>query len=124
MQCLSAEDRELPAIDKMLPMLQVGQGWLPEEECLGRGVRRGVSGGMPGEGYPCRGARGVEPGVGFCQCLCHTDKMLPVLQRGIGVHHSGLLPILKELIEILFSEQLIKVRAAQCRCFSPPSIHP
>ena len=32
-----------------------------------------------------------------------------MLLRGIGVHHSGLLPILKELIEILFQEQLIKV---------------
>ncbi|PIA65423.1 hypothetical protein AQUCO_00100723v1 [Aquilegia coerulea] len=28
---------------------------------------------------------------------------------GIGVHHSGLLPILKEGIEILFQEGLIKV---------------
>jgi len=27
------------------------------------------------------------------------------------VHHSGLLPILKELVEILFQEQLIKVRS-------------
>ena len=52
------------------------------------------------------------------QCLSEEDrelpaigKMLPMLQRGIGVHHSGLLPILKELIEILFQEQLIKVGA-------------
>ncbi len=37
---------------------------------------------------------------------CHS--YLP-LQRGIGVHHSGLLPILKEVIEILFQEGLIKV---------------
>lgn len=35
--------------------------------------------------------------------------MLPILKRGIGVHHSGLLPILKEVIEILFQEGLIKV---------------
>ncbi|KAL9996630.1 putative RNA helicase [Helianthus debilis subsp. tardiflorus] len=34
--------------------------------------------------------------------------MLPLLKRGIGVHHSGLLPILKEVIEILFQEGLIK----------------
>lgn len=27
---------------------------------------------------------------------------------GIGIHHSGLLPLLKETIEILFSEGLIK----------------
>lgn len=36
-------------------------------------------------------------------------NMLPLLKRGIGVHHSGLLPILKEVIEILFQEGLIKV---------------
>ena len=34
--------------------------------------------------------------------------MLPLLKRGIGIHHGGLLPILKEVIEILFSEGLIK----------------
>jgi ATP-dependent RNA helicase DOB1 len=33
----------------------------------------------------------------------------PLLRKGIGVHHSGLLPILKEIIEILFQEGLIKV---------------
>ncbi len=32
-----------------------------------------------------------------------------MLRRGIGVHHSGLLPILKEVVEILFQEGLIKV---------------
>ncbi|MEW5314134.1 MAG: hypothetical protein WDW38_005654 [Sanguina aurantia] len=37
------------------------------------------------------------------------ERMLPILRRGIGVHHSGLLPILKELIEILFQEGLLKV---------------
>lgn len=43
------------------------------------------------------------------QVLSTEDRQLPALQhmlrmlkRGIGVHHSGLLPILKELIEILF----------------------
>ncbi|KAL2630865.1 hypothetical protein R1flu_015551 [Riccia fluitans] len=36
------------------------------------------------------------------------NTLLPILQRGIGVHHSGLLPILKEVIEILFQEGLIK----------------
>lgn len=35
--------------------------------------------------------------------------MLPLLKRGIGIHHGGLLPILKETIEILFSEGLLKV---------------
>lgn len=31
-----------------------------------------------------------------------------MLERGIGIHHGGLLPILKEVIEILFQEGLIK----------------
>lgn len=50
------------------------------------------------------------------QCLNEEDRTLPqlkqmlnMLKAGIGVHHSGLLPILKELIEILFQEQLVKV---------------
>ena len=36
-------------------------------------------------------------------------NLLPLLKRGIGIHHSGLLPLLKEAIEILFQEGLIKV---------------
>ncbi|CAI5978939.1 unnamed protein product [Closterium sp. NIES-64] len=43
------------------------------------------------------------------QDLPAVRQMLPLLQRGVGVHHSGLLPILKELIEILFQEGLLKV---------------
>lgn len=35
--------------------------------------------------------------------------MKDLLSRGIGVHHGGLLPILKEIVEILFSRQLAKV---------------
>ncbi|KAI9902073.1 hypothetical protein N3K66_003890 [Trichothecium roseum] len=41
--------------------------------------------------------------------LPQISNILPLLERGIGVHHSGLLPILKETIEILFQESLIKV---------------
>ena len=38
--------------------------------------------------------------------------MLPMLRAGVGVHHSGLLPMLKELVELLFQEGLIKVLCA------------
>jgi len=38
-------------------------------------------------------------------------KMLPLLKKGIGVHHSGLLPLLKEMVELLFQEGLVKARA-------------
>ncbi|KAI0691443.1 rRNA-processing arch domain-containing protein [Cytidiella melzeri] len=41
--------------------------------------------------------------------LPQITNLLPLLKRGVGVHHGGLLPILKEVIEILFQEGLIKV---------------
>ncbi|KAL7411383.1 antiviral helicase [Mrakia frigida] len=41
--------------------------------------------------------------------LPQIQSLLPLLKRGIGIHHGGLLPILKEVIEILFQEGLIKV---------------
>ena len=40
--------------------------------------------------------------------LPQVEHVLPLLKRGIGIHHSGLLPIIKETIEILFGEGLIK----------------
>ncbi|KAF7277949.1 hypothetical protein GWI33_009065 [Rhynchophorus ferrugineus] len=40
--------------------------------------------------------------------LPQVENILPLLRRGIGIHHGGLLPILKETIEILFGEGLIK----------------
>lgn len=48
-----------------------------------------------------------------------VDRALPqilfvqeLLSFGIGVHHSGHLPILKEIVEILFSKGLVKVLVA------------
>ncbi|TNN06246.1 Superkiller viralicidic activity 2-like 2 isoform 3 [Schistosoma japonicum] len=41
--------------------------------------------------------------------LPQVQILLPVLRRGIGIHHGGLLPILKEIVEVLFSEGFIKV---------------
>ena len=48
-------------------------------------------------------------------CLSEEDRelpqiqlMLPILKKGIGIHHGGLLPIVKEIIEILFQEGLLK----------------
>lgn len=37
--------------------------------------------------------------------------MSELLHRGLGVHHSGILPILKEIVEMLFSRGLVKVHA-------------
>ena len=53
------------------------------------------------------------------QHLSTLDQRLPqllraeeMLLRGIGVHHGGLLPILKECTEILFSKGVVKVLVA------------
>ena len=53
--------------------------------------------------------------VNAMEALSEDDKelpqvmtILPLLKRGVGIHHGGLLPILKEVIEILFQEGLIK----------------
>ena len=36
-------------------------------------------------------------------------KMQAILKRGVGVHHSGVLPILKEIVELLFQRGVVKV---------------
>lgn len=36
-------------------------------------------------------------------------KMKELLENGIGVHHSGILPILKEIVELLFHKRVVKV---------------
>ena len=46
------------------------------------------------------------------QGLPQVLNLLPMLRRGIAVHHSGLLPVLKELVEILFAENLVKILCA------------
>ncbi|ETN66955.1 antiviral helicase SKI2 [Anopheles darlingi] len=55
----------------------------------------------------------------FQQCLHRLippDRALPqvrqmqsCLERGIGIHHSGILPILKEIVEMLFARGLVKI---------------
>jgi ATP-dependent RNA helicase DOB1 len=42
------------------------------------------------------------------QQLPQIGELLSLLKRGIGIHHSGLLPLLKEVTEILFAEGLVK----------------
>ena len=41
--------------------------------------------------------------------LPQVQTVCEMVRRGFGVHHGGLLLILKEMIEILFSRNLIKV---------------
>lgn len=40
--------------------------------------------------------------------LPQITSVLTILQKGIGIHHGGLLPLIKEVIEILFQEGLLK----------------
>ena len=49
-------------------------------------------------------------------CLRGSDRELPqvlrleeCLSRGLGVHHAGILPIMKEVVEMLFCRGLVKV---------------
>lgn len=39
-------------------------------------------------------------------------QLYQLVQNGIGIHHSGMIPILKEVVEILYSKGLIKVLLA------------
>ncbi|CAD6226876.1 GSCOCG00005957001-RA-CDS [Cotesia congregata] len=41
--------------------------------------------------------------------LPQIKRMESLLERGIGVHHSGILPILKEIIELLFQNGVVKL---------------
>ncbi|KAA1471410.1 antiviral helicase [Dentipellis sp. KUC8613] len=41
--------------------------------------------------------------------LPQIGRMKDLLSRGIGVHHGGLLPIVKEVVELLFARGLVKV---------------
>ncbi|EGE78656.1 hypothetical protein RJZ56_000746 [Blastomyces dermatitidis] len=41
--------------------------------------------------------------------LPQIRRVRELLSRGIGVHHGGLLPIIKEIVEILFAKTLVKV---------------
>ncbi|XP_052720162.1 helicase SKI2W-like [Crassostrea angulata] len=43
------------------------------------------------------------------QKLPQVLQMESLLKNGIGVHHSGILPILKEVVEMLFQRALVKI---------------
>lgn len=51
--------------------------------------------------------------------LSAIKMMKRYLMKGIGVHHGGLIPLLKELVEILFQESLVKVLALHPSCAPP-----
>ena len=43
------------------------------------------------------------------QQIRQVGMLLPMLERGVAVHHSGMLPVLREVVEILFQEGLVKL---------------
>ena len=51
----------------------------------------------------------LHPYIKTIEHLPQYHQLLPLLQRGIAFHHSGLLPLLKEIVEILFARGFIKV---------------
>jgi len=44
--------------------------------------------------------------------LPEYTKYIQLLNKGIGIHHAGMLPIFREMIEILYSQRYIKVLVA------------
>lgn len=63
-------------------------------------------------------------GVDVCLSSCADPFVLPasvqilrlrdLMRRGIAVHHAGLLPIMKETVEMLFCQGYIKVGCSCC----------
>ena len=49
-------------------------------------------------------------------CTPQVERVSELLRRGIAVHHAGLLPIVKEVVEMLFCAGLIKVGGNVCVC--------
>jgi antiviral helicase SKI2 len=54
--------------------------------------------------------------------LPQIRRMRELLSRGLAVHHGGLLPIIKEIVEILFAKTLVKVLFAT-ETFAMVGIH-
>ena len=43
------------------------------------------------------------------QQIPQVGMLLPMLERGVAVHHSGMLPVLRDVVEILFQEGLVRL---------------
>ena len=54
-------------------------------------------------------ARVREMKLFYLEPIPQFQTMLRLARRGVGVHHSGLLPLLKEMVEMLYQGGLIKV---------------
>ena len=45
----------------------------------------------------------------FLQTTAQYNHLIPLLEKGVAYHHSGMIPVLKEIVEILFNRGFIKV---------------
>ena len=43
------------------------------------------------------------------QVQIRIDPLVSLLEKGVGIHHAGLMPILREMTELLFARGFIKV---------------
>lgn len=41
--------------------------------------------------------------------LPEYNKLISLLEKGIGIHHSGMIPILREIVELMISKKYIKI---------------
>lgn len=55
---------------------------------------------------PCRSLARLKPED---RALSQIHLVRSMLTRGIAIHHAGLLPIMKEVVEMLFCEGLVRV---------------
>ena len=46
------------------------------------------------------------------RALPQVRALLPLLRGGVGLHHSGLLPLLREVVELLFAEGMLQLLVA------------
>jgi superfamily II RNA helicase len=51
----------------------------------------------------------IAPYKKIYESLPQYIKIRRLLYKGVGFHHSGLIPILKEIVEIIFKKKLIKI---------------
>ena len=57
----------------------------------------------------CRGVLSRFPNYKEYMVLDEYKTIVKLLEKGIGIHHSGLLPVFREMIEILFSKGYVKM---------------
>jgi len=50
----------------------------------------------------------LAPHKAVLEPLAQTHQVLALLEKGVAFHHSGLLPLLKEIVELLFSRGFLK----------------